>query len=934
MSLSLKFALLIVSAAICASISLSQPGWNFQNPLPVAGDLLGVSFGDSSNGTAVEYGGTIVHTTDGGLHWVRQVSGTQNDLYGVSTVDATNGTVVGANRTILHTTNGGTAWTLQSSGTGIALFGVWFVDANVGTVVGDSGTILRTTNGGASWVPQSSGSSASLAAVHFVDKNVGTVVGGGGTILRTTDGGQNWVAQSSGITIPLSGVSFGTPDSGIAVGTYKGFFSFRGVILHTTDGGTTWLSQTNGIRLNAVSFENATHASAVGYPGYITQTTDGGTTWSTQDSGGTSELYGASFSDSHNGTAVGSGCSILRTTNGGSTWEIQLISVTSQQMNGVFFLDAKFGTAVGNNGTILHTTNGGSTWTIQDSGVVGYNLYGVSFANPDTGIAVGDHMILSTTNGGISWTFQNAPPGMLLPRGVTFTDPTTASVVGTGGATGLSRTTDFGNTWSQQLTGSINAVSFVDNNIGTAVSFNYIYRTTDGGSTWTSQRYSSAETYYGVSFVDANTGTVVGSEGAGAGVILHTTDGGITWTSQADNLPDHPLWRYLYGVSFSDPETGTVVGVGDYRYAPNPTVLIQYGLVYNTTNGGSTWTAQAEFPFAPLNAVMLTDANTGSAVGNGGVILRIANDTAGVTRKPDVVLNTRSFAFGNVLPGKSKDAIMIVRNSGNDTLHIASVSSSVPEFTVRLSSLTVPPGTRSRDTLRFSPDAEAGFSGKIVMYSNAPSSPDTIAVSGNGFKGAIAGLSARLVDCGTIMEGGSKDTTVTLTNAGNDTLTIVNITSSRPAFSARPTTFTIAPGQTATDSLRFFPSVAGADSGWIVLHSNSITSPDTLKIRGLATPLTDVRSDGTIPRQFALGQNYPNPFNPSTTISFDLPVRSHVTLRLFDILGKEVLLLASGEYPAGSYSMRWNAANVSSGIYFYRLEAGTYSNTKKLLYLK
>jgi len=54
-------------------------------------------------------------TTDGGLHWVRQVSGTQNDLYGVSTVDATNGTVVGANRTILHTTNGGTAWTLQSS---------------------------------------------------------------------------------------------------------------------------------------------------------------------------------------------------------------------------------------------------------------------------------------------------------------------------------------------------------------------------------------------------------------------------------------------------------------------------------------------------------------------------------------------------------------------------------------------------------------------------------------------------------------------------------------------------------------------------------------------------------------------------------------------------------------------------------------------------
>ena len=89
-----------------------------------------------------------------------------------------------------------------------------------------------------------------------------------------------------------------------------------------------------------------------------------------------------------------------------------------------------------------------------------------------------------------------------------------------------------------------------------------------------------------------------------------------------------------------------------------------------------------------------------------------------------------------------------------------------------------------------------------------------------------------------------------------------------------------------------------------------------------------------VPETFALSQNYPNPFNPATTISFDLPSRSLVSLTIFNLLGKEVLSVVSGELEAGSYTRQWNAKDVPSGLYFYRLQAGNFIQTKKLILLK
>jgi hypothetical protein len=89
-----------------------------------------------------------------------------------------------------------------------------------------------------------------------------------------------------------------------------------------------------------------------------------------------------------------------------------------------------------------------------------------------------------------------------------------------------------------------------------------------------------------------------------------------------------------------------------------------------------------------------------------------------------------------------------------------------------------------------------------------------------------------------------------------------------------------------------------------------------------------------VPKTFALEQNYPNPFNPSTAISYQLPVAGNVSLKVFDMLGKEVATLVNARQEAGAYTVNFNANNLSSGVYFYRLQAGNFVQTRKMMLVK
>jgi hypothetical protein len=96
----------------------------------------------------------------------------------------------------------------------------------------------------------------------------------------------------------------------------------------------------------------------------------------------------------------------------------------------------------------------------------------------------------------------------------------------------------------------------------------------------------------------------------------------------------------------------------------------------------------------------------------------------------------------------------------------------------------------------------------------------------------------------------------------------------------------------------------------------------------------DETVEAGIPQSFSLSQNFPNPFNPVTTISWQIPVSSHVTLKVYNLLGKEVAVLVNGEKPAGSYNLEFDAGKLPSGTYFYTLQAGNFVQTKKMVLLK
>ena len=110
---------------------------------------------------------------------------------------------------------------------------------------------------------------------------------------------------------------------------------------------------------------------------------------------------------------------------------------------------------------------------------------------------------------------------------------------------------------------------------------------------------------------------------------------------------------------------------------------------------------------------------------------------------------------------------------------------------------------------------------------------------------------------------------------------------------------------------------------------SGIWSAPLSAVTGVKQPIASA-----LPRSFQLEQNYPNPFNPSTTISYQLSEVSIVKLNVYDILGRQVATLVNGRQNAGNYNVTFNASNLSTGVYFYKLQAGTYSDTKKLMLIK
>jgi len=132
-------------------------------------------------------------------------------------------------------------------------------------------------------------------------------------------------------------------------------------------------------------------------------------------------------------------------------------------------------------------------------------------------------------------------------------------------------------------------------------------------------------------------------------------------------------------------------------------------------------------------------------------------------------------------------------------------------------------------------------------------------------------------------------------------------------------------------------------SGWVILGGSMMGNTmflassqlySVFAFIGSPSGAVSVADRQVIPGEFRLGQNYPNPFNPSTTIQFSLPRAESVSLKVFNSMGQEIATIVNGTRQAGNYTVTWDAGLVPSGVYFYRLSAGSFVQTKKFVLLR
>ena len=190
----------------------------------------------------------------------------------------------------------------------------------------------------------------------------------------------------------------------------------------------------------------------------------------------------------------------------------------------------------------------------------------------------------------------------------------------------------------------------------------------------------------------------------------------------------------------------------------------------------------------------------------------------------------------------------------------------------------------------------------------------------------------------SVFVGDSSSVIVDIKNNSKDSLTITGFYYADSVFSVTVDSlpFIIPPFESVPVTISFKPLKYGYYSDVLHIRSDTDTSriAQLLVMTGKADSIPSGVNDYKKVLSFRLNQNYPNPFNPVTTIEFEIPSRELVSLKVFDVRGREVVTLVSEERTAGLYKVKLDASNLSTGIYFYRLQAGSFFEVKKLLLLK
>ncbi|HLP17980.1 MAG TPA: choice-of-anchor D domain-containing protein [Bacteroidota bacterium] len=306
---------------------------------------------------------------------------------------------------------------------------------------------------------------------------------------------------------------------------------------------------------------------------------------------------------------------------------------------------------------------------------------------------------------------------------------------------------------------------------------------------------------------------------------------------------------------------------------------------------------------------------------------------------PVMSLSSVSLDFGEHAAGSKSAMTISLRNASRAQLYIDSIRTGALWFSAAFGKAGIAPGDSSVITVSFMPDsARPAYIDSLFIYNNSSLRVVAVPLRGSSPIPTLTSSDTALTFAGTTT-GDTVRMTFKVYNRTINPLMIRTMTVSYPlVFSCiAQLPAAVNPRDSFLVTVRFTPKMAETfiDSLAIGWDGGMLRIP----LLGVGERLTTVEArDGSLPREFSLSQNFPNPFNPSTTIRFALPEDSRVLLAVYDAIGRETLVLAEGDISAGVYSVAFNAAQLSSGMYFFRIRAAhhdaVYTETRRFILMK
>lgn len=626
---------------------------------------------------------------------------------------------------------------------------------------------------------------------------------------------------------------------------------------------------------------------------------------------------------------------VYKTTNGGANWfpvnngltyiKVQALAIGTSNANVLYAGTDQLGTT---NSGVYKTTDGGASWTLVNNGIVesskGIQAIVVDPTNANIayitvfdGVANSTNGLYKTTDGGTTWvpitTGLGANKNFLaiainplnpnvLYAGTSFQPPST-------GPSKIYRTNNAGGTWIDVSNGLPSlttnllpvrdlSVSTVDTSVVLAGLFlndtsGGAYLTTNGGQNWVKKHGLPNVAGTLLRTVKIRPGTsnqfFVGLDGGGATSrgVWRSTNGGATWAdfNNGAMLNTYTVRALVFktvgdttiyaGAATATPTTGR--GVFEYSW-PAPVVSVNRTLLLPTPG------VNTNYVMIPHQAGMIGFTNITI---EGWV--RIGGSTTANT-----VLNKGGSSFDYQLGINASTTNPFFR--AITTIVIATTVTITPNVWTHLAV------TYDGTTVRFYKNGSLAFSQTQSVTFGSSSNEMRIGRGGND-----AG-SGRL-----------------------DEIRLWNVARTEPQLSADMCNKWIANSTTGLKGKWHFDST----------YTDSVNNWNGTPLGncGFDTvtwcPITGVQQTGSeVPARYVLEQNYPNPFNPATTFKFSLPKEGYVEIILYDITGREVATLVSDPFKAGTYTVTFDGTNLSSGVYFYRIVSGDFTDAKKMVLIK